>query len=158
MSGKNYKAFLFSHTALKSICSGVQNAHLLPRMFMKFPQDSVERTVLEEWSRDHETIVMRDGGISKSLKQIRYITGRACPVVGVPYATFYESEDYLDRILTSVGFILDRSRTQQTIFQDYSVDLLAKHVHNRINETKSLQQQEAYDILVALIDATRPVT
>lgn len=157
MTNKNYKAFLFCHTALKQVCGGVQNAHVLPEMFVKYQDESRERKVLFDWAAGHKTIVMRDGGISKSLKQIRYVVARVCPVLQVPYSCFYESDDYMDGILTSVGFVLDRSRQQVKLYdRSTSVDSIAKELHNIIS-TRHLQEQEVYDMLVALIDATRPL-
>lgn len=150
---KQYKAFLFSHTALKSICSGVQNAHALSEMFVKYKSKSIENEILYEWAERHKTIIMRDGGITANLDKIHSILYHLCPAHKIPYASFRESNEYMDGLLTSVGFILDRSvEVDCTLLSGKSVDQL----YEIVMTTASLHKEVAYAILVALIDATRP--
>lgn len=149
---KNYKAFLFAHTALKPICAGVQNAHVISEMFVNESKDTASRKILHEWAKSHKTIIMRDGGISANLENIAYIVETVAPIIHIPHARFYESEEYMEGIMTSVGFVLDRNHPTTQRFKDYKIKDLVLLLQD---DSLHLKEQEAYDILVSVINNTR---
>lgn len=152
---KNLKAFLFAHTALKPICNGVQNAHSLAEMFVKYSDEpSSKRDMLRDWARNHKTIVMRDGGDSHNLARINYILEQISPIANIPYASFCESDSYMEGILTSVGFIMDKNVATTTIFVGYTTESLIEVIDYE-KSGDGLSKSEAYGILNAVIDSTR---
>lgn len=159
-SAKDYKAFVFVHTALSPIQNHVQRSHALVELFVKYRNRKDElgeaaTEVLNEWARDHKTIVIRDGGISKNMHTILEILQIVCPVVSSPYAFFSESNDFMEGLLTSVAFVLDRNAPQTTVYEGFNTSQLLEVAQTEL-KGDGLSQTEAYGILVALIDSTRP--
>lgn len=155
MSNQNYKAYLFSHTALKPICSGVQNAHTIAEMFAKYSTPSTEHDTLIKWAKSHKTIVMRDGGNTRNLNLIKSIVSDICPLANIPFSCFYESDDYMGGILTSVGFVMDRSKgSSSPLFHRTTIEELSVNLALKLNR-RDLDEREVHDTLVSLIDCTR---
>lgn len=156
----NYKAFLFTHTSLAPIHSTVQRGHCIAEMFVKY-KDRKDGTgeaaglVLYDWAKNYKTLVIRDGGTSKDLHSILEILQIVCPTVNSPYAFFNESNDFMEGMLTSVGFVLDRNAAESTLYTGYSIPELLEISISQL-KGNGLSQSEAYGILVALIDASRP--
>lgn len=149
-----YKAFLFAHTALKPICAGIQNAHVISEMFINEAKNknAKSKEILYDWAKNHKTIIMRDGGTSKNLEDIAYIIENVAPILQIPNARFYESEDYMEGIMTSVGFILDANYSTPQNFKNYTIKQLVFFLHNN---NLPLNETDAYDILLSVINNTK---
>lgn len=85
---------------LSSLQVGLQSAHVLSEMFLKFPDSDDLRT----WASEHKTMILLNGGYSSTLHEIYdALEDTDNPY---PFAKFHESEDALDGALTCVGIIL----------------------------------------------------
>lgn len=99
------RAYFFGNMYLSSIQQGIQSAHVLGEMFIKYTQpDDMETEILYEWAKDHKTMILLNGGYSEAIRDLyQFLESAENPY---PFAKFHEGIDALDGALTSVGIIL----------------------------------------------------
>lgn len=98
------RAYFFGNMYLSSIQQGIQAAHVISDMFVKYAYDAVEAETVREWATDHKTMILLNGGYSETLRELkRFFDIDENPY---PWCAFNEGEDALDGALTSVGIIL----------------------------------------------------
>lgn len=96
----------FGNYYLSSIQQGIQSAHVLGELFVKYNQpDSIEQKILYDWAKNHKTMVLLNGGNSASLKELHNFFNEVASE-RYPFASFNEDEQSLDCALTCVGIIL----------------------------------------------------
>ncbi len=113
------RAYFFLNQYISSIQCGIQSAHCLAEMFVKYRIDttsSVEEIakfrLLTDWATNHKTMILLNGGYSSNLWQIlnTFINGNGTfkdeSEAPYPFAHFQESEEALSSVLTCVGIIL----------------------------------------------------
>jgi len=97
---------------LSSIQQGIQAAHVISNMFMKYVTISEDyeitadpkRIMLWDWAQNHKTIVLLNGGYAETIRNlIQLFDDIENPY---PWADFHEGKDALDGALTDVGIIL----------------------------------------------------
>jgi hypothetical protein len=96
---------------LSPIQCGIQSAHCIHDMFNKYipePSPDVHATsaawnVLNEWSREHKTMIVLNGGTSEDLNEV-FQSLWAVGLVDLPFQAFYEPG--IGDALTCVGVIL----------------------------------------------------
>jgi len=103
--------YSFTNMYLSPIQKGIQTAHAVHDMFVKYHDSLRENThdgewaLYEQWAHEHKTIVVLDGGNSAELgnlfSQLDTFTH------GYPYVKFHEDDVSLNGALTCVGIILD---------------------------------------------------
>ena len=93
---------------LSSIQQGIQAAHALGEMLNQYPygDSSVGRT-LRDWSANHKTMVLLNGGNSASLRNLWQLVSDSRNT-SLPVSKFSEDEQSLDNALTCVAIILPK--------------------------------------------------
>jgi len=97
---------------LSPIQRGIQSAHLVHELFNIYtgldPQYDAEWTdkelILQEWSMDHKTMIVLNGGYSETLKNLMDLFDNKQN--SFPYCDFHEAEESLNGALTCVGIVL----------------------------------------------------
>lgn len=99
------RAYFFGNLYLSSIQQGLQSAHVLAEMYTKYvgPDPYSQYFVLDEWAREHKTIIILNAGYSE---EIRFLSERFATQEKYPWASFNEGQDALDGALTCIGIVL----------------------------------------------------
>ena len=110
------RAYFFGNMYLSSIQQGIQAAHCVAEMFMKYGaldreakshqgcEGSQGHAILEHWAREHKTMVLLNAGYSQEIRGlVEYFN---MPENPLPWEPFCEGKDALDGALTCVGIIL----------------------------------------------------
>jgi hypothetical protein len=94
----------FGNYYLSSIQQGIQAAHCIADMFVKYElQPSLNcQWMLGEWAKNHKTMVLLNGGNSDGLK---YLADHF-NTTELPWARFQEDTQSLNNALTHVGIIV----------------------------------------------------
>lgn len=90
---------------LSSIQQGIQAAHAMGEMFVKYDIKGVEQQCLHEWAEDHKTMVLLNGGNSHSLRELWLLLSDPRNTE-FPVAKFNEDNVSLDGALTCVAIVL----------------------------------------------------
>ncbi len=99
--------YAFGNMYLSSIQQGIQAAHVIGNMAVKYTKNSMFHT----WARDHKTIILLNGGMGLNLAMlVNHLQDDDNPY---EWAYFCESTDALDGALTSVGIILPEEVYEQ---------------------------------------------
>jgi hypothetical protein len=95
---------------LSSIQQGIQSAHLVHELFNKYsigqfahgiPEGSI---ILEEWSKNHKTMIVLNGGIDETLNELYQFMKNDDNQF--PFTCFHEDPQSLHGIMTCVGIVL----------------------------------------------------
>lgn len=100
------RAYFFGNMYLSSIQQGIQAAHVVAELFVKYPDSAAmqESVDLDNWATNHKTMILLNGGYGSTLHDlIDLFDNDDNPY---PFSFFKESEAALDNALTSVGIIL----------------------------------------------------
>lgn len=99
------RAYFFANMYLSSIQKGIQTAHVIANMFVKYgEQDTQKSQILYDWAAVHKTIIILNAGYSEEIRNLLYFfSSEQNPF---PYASFNEGQDALDGALTCAGIIL----------------------------------------------------
>lgn len=107
------RAYFFGNMYLSSIQQGIQAAHVLSNMFIKYqpivtddceyvPSD--ELRMLNNWASEHKTMILLNGGYSETIRDLyMFFTNNEN---SYPFDYFTESGPALDGALTCTGIIL----------------------------------------------------
>lgn len=119
---------------LSSLQNGLQAAHCLGEMFLKYNHShfkgSDERAILEDWVTNDKTIIILNGGNTAELNYVydQLMSLSLCMTdifdegkSKLPYAKFHEDEQSLNKALTCVGIIIPES-TYNTPIENCVVD------------------------------------
>jgi len=97
------RAYFFGNMYLSSIQQGVQSAHVLAQLFIKY-KVGTKANMLYDWAANYETIILLNGGYSDTIRTLcLFFKNNENPY---PWADFHEGADALDGALTSTGIIL----------------------------------------------------
>lgn len=108
--------YTFTNMYLSSLQVGLQSAHCLAEMFVKYPDledsnwgkdhtaDQQKYEMLDNWAANHKTMILLNGGYSNNLREIFHLLSQEANPY--PFANFHESSEALDGALTCVGIIL----------------------------------------------------
>lgn len=101
------RAYFFGNMYLSSLQQGLQAAHVVADMFVKYQFTSCPRVkMLLNWAENHKTIILLNAGYSSEIHSlVEFFNTNDNPY---PWAKFHEGEDALDGALTDVGIILPR--------------------------------------------------
>ena len=102
------RAYFFTNMYLSSIQQGIQPAHVIGEMSVKYyaAMDGGDETgtPFYQWADSHKTMICLNGGFSDNLRElVRMFEKKGNPY---PWAYFNEGKDALDGALTCVGIIL----------------------------------------------------
>ncbi len=105
------RLYTFSNMYLSPLQVGLQGAHVLSEMVVKYdtpieePYCEYKRSEMYQWMRNHKTIIMLNGGYSSALEDL-VTTFSSDQNEFFPWAKFNESHDALNGALTCVGIVL----------------------------------------------------
>lgn len=99
------RAYFFGNMYLSSIQQGIQAAHAVAEMFIKYHNHTTYHfDMIHEWADKHKTMVLLNAGYSEEIRNlITFFSEKSNPF---PWAPFREGADALDNALTTVGIIL----------------------------------------------------
>lgn len=119
---KNYRAYFFQNFYLQGIHAGIQSAHTVARMSVKYLEGSAEsefykrkRRIYSDWADLYEVMIVLNGGMHSDLESLKnlfsnsnYWSSDEEKKHGNPYpwAYFVESKEALNCAITNVGIIL----------------------------------------------------
>lgn len=124
------RCYTFSINYLSSIQQGIQGAHAIAELFLKYqdPQDQVGKYVYE-WAKEHKTLICMNAGDFSQLSGLhRCLVNYAH---SYPWAAFNESEKALNGIMTSIAIVVPEyfynQRAEQPLYyQPYDGLLIRK--------------------------------
>lgn len=106
------RAYFFGNMYLSSIQQGIQAAHAVHEMFVRFPERNnqgdnnikFDGDFLWEWATEHKTMILLNGGYAATIQElVDFFNDGTNPY---PWADFHEEEASLNGALTTVGIIL----------------------------------------------------
>ena len=102
------RTYVFLHTYFKSLLNGVQGGHACAELSVKYDAGTPSSGLYQQWARKDKTLIFLDGGVSLHL---RATLGQLQSLgdVTLPWAPFFEDQETLEGMLTSVGMILPES-------------------------------------------------
>lgn len=99
------RLYTFGNYYLSSIQQGIQAAHVVSEMSVRYAKGSPQYDMYVDWALNHKTIICLNGGNNKTL-----IEDVVKPIedfcYSYPNAVFYEDEQSLGSILTCFGVIV----------------------------------------------------
>lgn len=135
------RLYTFCNYYLSSIQQGIQTAHVVHELFNKYDEYSPQSVSLKEWSKNHKTIIVLNGGNSSMLREIyELLHSHRNPF---PYVKFHEDEESLNSVLTCVGVVLPEKIYNTASITRTSDDL------SLINSVHGCDEFE-FDLIVAL--------
>ena len=119
------RAYFLTNMYLSSIQNGIQSLHCLHEMYNKYilAQQSTEFQTLDNWSRNHKTVIVLNGGMSgqdpahNDLERIEFMFNNRDNIY--PWASFREPS--IGNALTCVGIVLP-----ETVFNPDDVRRIPK--------------------------------
>jgi hypothetical protein len=112
------RAYFFGNMYFAGIHAGIQAAHTLGEMFVKYDKQNrnmaelsdysspncQQWNILNHWADEHKTMVLLNSGYAEELRSlIKFFDTTENPL---PWAHFNESQEAADGCLTCVGIIL----------------------------------------------------
>lgn len=111
---KQYRAYFFGNMYLSQIQHGIQAAHVVTKLFVKYTwaHNNLNDTlypsdILYAWAADDVTKILLNGGYQSNLYKVYQILEIICPILNLPFEKFHEETDALNGALTSVGVVID---------------------------------------------------
>lgn len=103
------RLYSFTNYYLSSIQGGIQTAHVVHELFLKYPDHGqVERLAADDmlglWASNHKTIVVLNGGNSADLEAIAMLFDEDHNPY--PWESFCEDEASLNQASTCVGIVV----------------------------------------------------
>lgn len=101
------RAYFFGNMYLSSIQQGIQSAHVVSELFIKYSDPNKPNYhPLHEWANNHKTMVLLNAGYSEELRSLhKFFNESDNPY---PWAQFHESKQALDSAFTCIGIILPK--------------------------------------------------
>lgn len=103
------RLYTLTNFMLSSIQQGIQSAHLIHELFVKYQNystSSLQHRWLWDWAKNHKTLIILNGGNVSDLQNTFLMFRRLCDVTNYPFTSFFEDEQSLNNTLTCVGVIL----------------------------------------------------
>lgn len=97
------RLYTFCNYYLSSLQQGLQTAHVVAELFNDYKRKQ-EESQLFDWSLNHKTIVILNGGNCESLKELNTFLNSDSN--DFPHTSFNEDEQSLNGALTCVGIVL----------------------------------------------------
>ena len=110
----NYRMYTFTNIYLSSIQKGIQSAHCITDMIVKYDKPFItffnrtptpQTDMLNHWMKNDKTMIVMNGGGDGSLEELHnfFMRGVDCMF---PFAKFNEDDYSLNGALTCVGILL----------------------------------------------------
>lgn len=130
----------FGNYYLSSLQQGLQSAHVISELFNTYESTSISYNYIKEWSKNHKTIILLNGGNSSSLQDLySFFEQLRKEGMKLPFTKFHEDSNSLNNALTSVGIIIPE------IY--YSLSSKIREMNdNQINSTLSSMNLKQWEI------------
>jgi len=124
-----YRLYTFGNFYLSSIQQGIQAAHCLGELFLKYTHNTPARETLLDWAEDHKTMICKNGGAQEQLRELIELFDTDNNQY--PWSYFEEEEGALNGALTCVAIVVpdtiydlgtSLARDYQKGLAHYSVD------------------------------------
>lgn len=124
------RTYVLLHTYFKSLLNGVQGGHACTEISVKYDTGTPSNALYQQWARKDKTLIFLDGGVSVHLRTTLGQLQSLGDIV-LPWSPFFEDEETLEGMLTSVGMILPESigRADPLDWEE-AKDTLAGPIHN----------------------------
>ncbi len=100
------RAYTFTHAYLSDIQHGIQAAHALVDMQLKYDPNSDPHKTYINWAKDHKTMICLNGGNSANLQHLYYVLSRLSLHLSLPISRFTEDEQSMQSMTTAVAIIV----------------------------------------------------
>ena len=106
MENTTMRAYFFTNMYISSIQCGIQSAHATHELFNKYIDHQYSSTFqqLMDWSKNHKTMIVLNGGYASNLQRIYEVLQDQDNEF--PFAKFNEEMDSLNGALTCVTVVL----------------------------------------------------
>jgi hypothetical protein len=101
-----YRAYFFGNMYLSKIQQGIQDAHVVSDLFIKYNNKTIEQDILYEWAKNHKTMVLLNGGYQSNILNIYETISSNNKNLHLPIQYFKEEEISLNSAVTSLGVIV----------------------------------------------------
>lgn len=99
-----YRAYFFTNMYISDIQRGIQTAHCISDMHMKYSYHSdMNIKIVNHWANIDKTMIVLNGGYSSHLTELISMFGDQ---YDLPWEAFFESAEALGGALTCVGIII----------------------------------------------------
>ncbi len=97
----------FGNYYLSSLQQGLQAAHSVAELFVKYKTNSIPKSILYDWANEHKTIVLLNGGNSSDLLNLNdHFEYLKTLGMELPFCYFQEDEQSLNNAVTYVGIVV----------------------------------------------------
>lgn len=106
------RLYTFTNFYLSSIQQGIQPAHLIGDLFIKYRPGQLDairsdaQDVLYDWAANHKTMICLNGGNLGSIRMIANQLDTLGVELGLPTGRFFEDEESLGNIMTTTGIVV----------------------------------------------------
>jgi hypothetical protein len=98
------RSYFFGNMYLSSIQQGIQAAHVVHDMFVKYQIESEQKRTLFDWATNRKTMILLNAGYADEILKLQeFFRSAENPY---PWATFHEEGASLNFAATSVGIVL----------------------------------------------------
>lgn len=156
------RAYFFCNYYLSSIQQGIQSAHCVADMFVRYQMRSAQKKRLYDWAENHKTMVVLNGGNSKDLDAIYTQLVGSAEQERYPYARFKEDKQSLNSATTCIGIVLPEKiyGFAQELREYENVDdmqLEIKYGHNPLEVYIDKYDMSPYDITLTTLIRDYPL-
>jgi hypothetical protein len=106
----NLRLYTFCNMYLSQIQQGIQSAHVLGDMAVKYnkARSSPLATLFWDWAENHKTMIVCNGGANQDIEEMYSLLAAVSSksLFGLPYASFNEDVMSLGGVMTGCGIIL----------------------------------------------------
>lgn len=99
------RLYSFVNMYLSHIQAGIQTAHALQELNLKYRNTNLEH-IVNEWATNHKTIIVLNSGYQSSIQETINLFENLPDIVQYPHASFREEHDALNNALTCAVVIL----------------------------------------------------
>lgn len=104
------RAYFFTNFYLNTISQGIQPAHCIVRMMMKYNHSDNPHwkaaQVLNDWAENHETMICLNGGAHQDIEEIHQKIEKLGLELNLPVGSFSEDQYSLGGIKTCCGIVV----------------------------------------------------
>lgn len=146
------RLYTFVNYYLSGIQQGIQSLHVLGDLTVKtnktYHENSYQKMMFNSWLENHKTVIVCNGGNSKSLQDLCFLFDH--PENRYPWAYFCEDEDSLCGAITAVGIVLP-----QEIYDVKTEIIEGLTVYSYSTETNSILYNNPESYLYQLISTVK---
>lgn len=101
------RLYTFTNFYLSSIQQGIQPAHLISNLFIRYAnQQNSDAAKLYDWATHHKTMICLNGGNAASIKQLYEALVQIGEYLNLPVDCFCEDVESLNGTMTCCGIVV----------------------------------------------------